>query len=628
MSTAFPLSTDPFSSAGSASAALEPSAPLADSDTRVKAFDAKQDELAAKIDAVRADTAARNDKLETFFDQNKPPVYKPPAPYKPPEASSPIEVWGSLAMGFAMLASHFTRTPMMTAMNAGAEVMKAFKQKDVDAATSAYQQWKDANTQALDMAKYQQAAYANLMATVERREKNDIDLSMDQMADLRAQMTALASAFKDETTLKLGESHDIAAQKLEFDRRQHEMDMLQVQSDKLSQGWEKMQGQIDGAKAEKEAKESQPYKDAIAAGDTMGAFKLLAEANPDKYLEKYQAEKDKADKYEESAAHQAAQQYKEWEASPAGQAASIEERNKQEATIYGQFKSQGGARLLPPLTDENKHWQAQALASYEMPVPGQLQIAREPGWDGPDGAIAEAQKINPNFNPAKYKSVQAVRQKFTAGKGADAIASYVRLDQHLQFFKGLVDKLSDGTDIKMLNAIARTWGQQTGNPNVTSYETALSLVGDEIVKAATGAGVAGALRDRDEIKKNFDASLTKDQLMANINAVEVLVGGAMTSTLNQARQALSPQEMADAVGGREVMEHFHVDPDTGRPRVEGSYDFGGQKYKVGPNGIEGGAPAAGGAPQSGFKARWVDKSGKPFGLVDGKYVYEDGTPVR
>jgi hypothetical protein len=41
----------------------------------------------------------------------------------------------------------------------------------------------------------------------------------------------------------------------------------------------------------------------------------------------------------------------------------------------------------------------------------------------------------------------------------------------------------------------------------------------------------------------------------------------------------------------------------------------------------GGAPAAG-APQGGFKARWTDKSGKPFGLVDGKYVYEDGTPVQ
>ena len=107
------------------------------------------------------------------------------------------------------------------------------------------------------------------------------------------------------------------------------------------------------------------------------------------------------------------------------------------------------------------------------------------------------------------------------------------------FFKGLVDKLSDGADVKTLNSIAALWGKQTGNPNVTSYETALSLVGDEIVKAATGAGVAGALGDREEIKKNFDPSLSKDQLRANINAVQVLVGGAMTSTINKYAQSLS-----------------------------------------------------------------------------------------
>ena len=266
---------DPLSSVAptSAAASLAPARnPLEGTDERLKTFNAKQDELSAKVDTIRADTAARNDKLENFFDQNKPPIYKPPAPYKPPESSSPIEVWGSLAMAFAMLASHFTRTPMMTAMNAGSAVMNAFKQKDLDKATQAYQQWKDANTQALDMAKYQQAAYANLMATVERREKNNVDLSKDQMADVRAQMTSLASAFKDETMLRIGEAHDIAAQKAEFDRRQHEIDMLQHQTDVLNQGWAKMQSQIDGANAEKDAKDSQPYKDAIAAGDTMAAF--------------------------------------------------------------------------------------------------------------------------------------------------------------------------------------------------------------------------------------------------------------------------------------------------------------------------------------------------------------------
>ena len=64
-------------------------------------------------------------------------------------------------------------------------VMTSLKQQKVDEAKAAYEQWKDANTQALDLAKYQQQAYANLMSTIERREKNNIELSKDQMADVR-----------------------------------------------------------------------------------------------------------------------------------------------------------------------------------------------------------------------------------------------------------------------------------------------------------------------------------------------------------------------------------------------------------------------------------------------------------
>jgi hypothetical protein len=54
-----------------------------------------------------------------------------------------------------------------------------------------------------------------------------------------------------------------------------------------------------------------------------------------------------------------------------------------------------------------------------------------------------------------------------------------------------------------------------------------------MVKAATGTGAAGALGDREEIKKNFDPSLDKAQLRANINAVQVLVGGALVNTLHR-----------------------------------------------------------------------------------------------
>ena len=217
--------------------------------------------------------------------------------------------------------------------------MTSLKQQKVDEAKAAYEQWKDAK-QALDLAKYQQQAYANLMSTIERREKNNIELSKDQMADVRAQITALASAFKDETMLKIGQDRDAMAQKAEFDRRQKEIEMFGIQTERLQQGYEKMADKMETAKAEAEVKQSPEFLEAMKKGDTLAAIGLLAEANPDKYAtklaelqEKKKVEEDKQQKYEESAQGQAAQLFKEWKASPEGQAASPQDSMKKEVEI-------------------------------------------------------------------------------------------------------------------------------------------------------------------------------------------------------------------------------------------------------------------------------------------------------
>jgi len=85
-----------------------------------------------------------------------------------------------------------------------------------------------------------------------------------------------------------------------------------------------------------------------------------------------------------------------------------------------------------------------------------------------------------------------------------------------------------------------------------------------------------------------------------------------------------------------VMERFHVDPDTGKARVEGAYDFGGQKYSVGPEGIkeQSGALSASAAPRrsaeqlSGKAPVGVDGAGRKVFWRRGRYEFEDGTPAQ
>lgn len=55
----------------------------------------------------------------------------------------PMEQFGSVGMIFAMAASAFTRTPMTSALNAGAAAMTAIQQGDEKAYESAYKAWKD-----------------------------------------------------------------------------------------------------------------------------------------------------------------------------------------------------------------------------------------------------------------------------------------------------------------------------------------------------------------------------------------------------------------------------------------------------------------------------------------------------
>lgn len=61
----------------------------------------------------------------------------------------PLEQFGSIGMVFAMAASAFTKTPMTSALNAGAAAMKAIQEHDEKGYESAYAAWKDNTNLAL-----------------------------------------------------------------------------------------------------------------------------------------------------------------------------------------------------------------------------------------------------------------------------------------------------------------------------------------------------------------------------------------------------------------------------------------------------------------------------------------------
>jgi hypothetical protein len=610
--------------APSATKALTPSAPAAAPPAPDKPGNGMFERMVGSIGAGNEAASKKVAALDASTMKMSPPKLEmPPKPEM--KNTDPMEAWGSMAMVFAALASTKVRNHASTAMNAAASALKGIQAKDKETFDQNFKVWEAESKNALEMANFQQRSYDELLKNVQHKE--DLARSMGDAQDraTEAKIRTLSKALEDPamiSALDHGGLPEATNLQNTRDRQALELKKYQIDTGKLA-------SKAGEALAANTAKESSEYKEAMAKGDTVAAYGILATAAPQTFGKMYEdAVKHRDDmefkqkKDEESAQGQAAQAFDRWKGEHP--TASPTETNEAQLAIHRQYAA-NGRNVLPPITPENKHFLAEKLAAYQIKSPSDTVLAKSPDWID---AMKEAEQINPSFNEAKYDLVKKAREKITTGKDGDAIASYVRLNQHLQFFSGLVSKLSDGSDLKILDKLAAAWGRQTGNTNVTSYDAALQLVGDEMVKAATGTGAAGALGDREEIKKNFDPGLSKEQLRGNIDAVRTLVGGAIVSTLNKYRSALEPQELQVITGlSPEDLESYHVDPKVLQPTVKGPVHFGGKVVTdpTGPAPVE--QPAATASGGGGFE-RKGEYNGKPIGVKDGKWVYEDGSPVE
>ncbi len=104
----------------------------------------------------------------------------------------PMEQFGSVGFIFAMAASAFTRSPMTSALNAGAAAMTAIQEGDEKAYKSAYQAWKDNSDLALKRFDMEHRLYedANQLLTT------DMNL-------WKTKTSMIAAQFNDQTTLAM-----------------------------------------------------------------------------------------------------------------------------------------------------------------------------------------------------------------------------------------------------------------------------------------------------------------------------------------------------------------------------------------------------------------------------------------
>ena len=627
MPTAFPLAADPFSSGSAAAALSSQPSPLADLHTDLdkgfEEFSSKIDAATAEHDAKLEKAKADNQRIEgDFFAKNAPPAYKPQAPYAPPKETTPLEAWGSLAMGFAMLASHFTRTPMTTAMNAGAAVMKAFKEQDADKAKQSYEQYKDAVDQSHKLYEYQRDAYKDLLESVKDRIRNNTDLTKEETADYRARITALGTAFKDKVALEVMEQNGVIGWAKHEDMLNWHDEQTKVRED-----------EIDKKYAGKIAVMALAADPEFKKADSLTQAEQLVAADPaePKFLDlKRKIEHDQAalvEKSKEAAAKidmQGKQLEKKTKADEARQKVA-EERLK--------IAEKGGARTQP-LAPEQIEENARLMVDLKLPLASPAVAARNNTWEQTNLRAFEIAKEEgkDGFSAQWYDAAKKQRLDAAAGPSAKGIRYLTVSVNHLDSMEASVMALPNGSDIRLFNKMFVGIANQINNSDLAEEEVKGDIVGNEIAKAISGAGNL-SVDEREKLSAMFDPSRGKESLLDIIHAVRELLGGQVAGYATQFSHYTSAADMTGIPA--DTMRKLFIDPDTGsiaepyvqwdRQRV--SALLAGRpappmpklKGKVTYDAPPGAAPAVGGAPQGALKA--PPGATSKAQLADGSYMW-------
>jgi hypothetical protein len=206
--------------------------------------------------------------LETLRKEIKPPTYAPP-PKPMPSASQTVDMWGSLAIAFAGLASLRVRNHATAALNAAAQAINGIKQKNDADADRAFKMWEEESKNALDLANFQQRAYDTAMSQVTQREELALHQGEAQDRTSMAKLNALSAQFQDpQMTEAIRRGGLEAATELRAAR--------QKQAEKLKETEADMKDIYGVRKATRELEQTPEYKQAQAEGDFTKMLEMKA----------------------------------------------------------------------------------------------------------------------------------------------------------------------------------------------------------------------------------------------------------------------------------------------------------------------------------------------------------------
>lgn len=142
----------------------------------------------------------------------------------------------------------------------------------------------------------------------------------------------------------------------------------------------------------------------------------------------------------------------------------------------------------------------------------------------------EVMRQYPDYDATKYQAKKDAQVAFAKGPQSNLLRSADVSVQHLDTADQLAGGLTQ-SKYPAINAVENWWKNQTGDPSIAKFNTAKSVVSDEINKFIIGGG--GALADREQLQNQLSAANSPDQLKGITNTLRTLMAGQLKGLQGQ-----------------------------------------------------------------------------------------------
>jgi hypothetical protein len=135
----------------------------------------------------------------------------------------------------------------------------------------------------------------------------------------------------------------------------------------------------------------------------------------------------------------------------------------------------------------------------------------------------------------QYQRQLTAQNRFFSGPAGNTIRSLDVVVSHIGVLDDMTKALQNG-QLQFFNRLAQNWAEASGKPEPTNFKVAAQVVGTEIMKALTNAGV-GSAAERQELSNAFNVAESPEQLRGSMATVRRLLGGQLNGLRRQFKES-------------------------------------------------------------------------------------------